>query len=550
MLASGDYDGQIHVWDMNTGAEKRHWSTGPTPVWAVAFSPDGKTIASSGAPDLSIHFWDAATGQERHPTQEHTGAIQVLRYSPDGKTLVSVSPDRRMLWWDLAGQVPRRKFSWSAKGENAIALSADGNKVAVGSEFDRSVEHRSLQLLDVRTGQSRLLAGSNTQPWAVAFSPDGRLLASTSDGRRVMLWDAQEGKELRQLAVMPNPMRSLCFSPDSKLLAVGLENLVAGSTGRTLRLLDVASGEERRSFEVHDTMVGLAFSPDGSVLACVNGYARTTRIRLFDVRKGRELVSLHGGHSDSSAAIAFSPDGKLVASAAGALTWTDHSVHLWEATTGRLIRRFRGHHGFVGSVAFSPDGLTLASGSGDSTILLWDITGRRREGRWQEPSPRRPWDAYWSDLADDNVATAYEAVWAFVAAGDRAVPFLQEHLRPVAIADAKTLARLIADLDSTDFAVREKATQELNQLGDAAEHALRQALASNPSAEVRRRIGPLLEQARDWTPERLRAHRAIQALEHIGSKSAHEMLQALAAGAPEANRTEAARVALQRLGKR
>ena len=106
---------------------------------------------------------------------------------------------------------------------------------------------------------------------------------------------------------------------------------------------------------------------------------------------------------------------------------------------------------------------------------------------------------------------------------------------------------LVADLDSDVFAVRQKANDELSKLGDAITPVLRGALQDKPSLETRRRVQQLLDQSRDWTPERLRDHRAVQMLEHIGTKPARDVLQALAAGAPEARRTEEAKPALRRL---
>ncbi|MGH7222681.1 MAG: WD40 repeat domain-containing protein, partial [Gemmataceae bacterium] len=144
---------------------------------------------------------------------------------------------------------------------------------------------------------------------------------------------------------------------------------------------------------------------------------------------------------------------------------------------------------------------------------------------------------------------AYDALWSFVAAPEQAVPLLRMHLRPAPRTDAKIVARLIADLDSNDFTIRQKATEELSKLGGAAAPALQQALEGKPALETRRRIQQLLDQSRDWTAERLRDHRGIQALEHLGTRSARQVLQALASGAPEAQRTKEAKAALQRLAK-
>jgi hypothetical protein len=456
-----------------------------------------------------------------------------------------------MLWWDLAEQTPRRQFTWSAQGEDRmVALSPDGNLLAdANMHAPRARIDRQIQLWDVRTGKpGPKLENTPEQLWAVAFSPDGRLLACGGEDLRILLWDVRDGKEVRHLKGVAVRMRSLCFSPDAKSLAVGLWN--QGPGGRTLQVWDVAGGKQEGSFDVSDTLTGLAFSPDGTVLAGGNGYREDAFVRLWDARTGAELCR-HEGHHGACGAIAFSPDGKLVASATGSLAWLDNSVHVWEAATGRLIRKFVGHHSDVGSVAFSPDGLTLASGGGDSTVLLWDITGRRADGRWhgQPPSPRQL-DACWTALADADAGKAYDAVWALSASAEQALPLLGKHLSPVPRADEKVVARLIADLESDDFRVREKATEELGRLGEAAAQPLRQVLQKKPAAEVRRRLQPLLEQARDWTPERLRQHRAIQALEHIGTPEARELLRTLAGGAPEARRTEDAQAALRRLTTR
>ena len=229
----------------------------------------------------------------------------------------------------------------------------------------------------------------------------------------------------------------------------------------------------------------------------------------------------------------------------------DNSVHVWEAATGRLIRRFEGHHSCVASIDFAPDGLTVASGAGDSTILLWDVTGRRPDGRWPvRPLTQQELEACWTALAKEDAARAYDKVWAMVAAPEQAVAFLHKNLTPVSRPDAKLVAGLIADLDSDAFMTRQKATEKLRKFGDAITADLQRVLAGKPVLEVRLRLQSLLDQTREWLPARLRDHRGIQALEHVGTPQAREVLQALAEGAPQAHRTEAARAALQRLGRR
>ena len=386
LLASGELDGAIRLWDMGTGKVTRSWSAGPTALLDVAFSPDGKTLASAAFEDSGIRLWDVATGKERHASQEHHGSITNLRFAQDGKTLVSTGSDQRMLWWDLTKPLPARAFSWKAPGSGSrAALSADGNVLADVIEASREDAGARIQLWDVRTGKTGLQMG-NTQKQIdrIAFSPNGRLLACGGKDAFITLWDALSGKEVRQLKGLPTSVRSLCFSPDGMTLAVGLSSDIRAPEARKLRLFDVATGGEKATFDVHDWISGVAFSPDGKVLAAGNGDQREAVVRLMDVKTGAELCR-HEGHRGSCGVIAFSADGKLVASRSASGGGGDRSLHLWEAATGRLIRRFEGQGGDVISVAFAPDGLSLASGSSDSTILLWDITSRRPDGRWQGP---------------------------------------------------------------------------------------------------------------------------------------------------------------------
>jgi hypothetical protein len=159
----------------------------------------------------------------------------------------------------------------------------------------------------------------------------------------------------------------------------------------------------------------------------------------------------------------------------------------------------------------------------------------------------------WDDLAGRDAARAYGAVWALTAAPERAVPFLKERLRADS-GDARRIRRLIADLDDRRFAVREAASRDLARLGPAAAPALRDALRDTPSPEVQKRITTLLAGVAEVGPlvrstEELRAVRAVQALEYIGTAGARDVLRTLAAGAPGARVTDDARASLERLSR-
>jgi RNA polymerase sigma factor (sigma-70 family) len=546
LLASGHPDGTIRLWDVASGTERRRWQGAALTVRALGFSPDGQILASGGVWESGIRLWDVATGREKYPGEEHHGLIDLVRFAPDGKTLISIGRDRRVLQWDLATQTPRFRFTWASRGFNTVALSPDGDTLATGGWPDFEV-----RLWDMRTDKpGRALGKHQKRIRALAFSPDGRLLASGGEDQVIHVWDVRDGKEVRQINGFTAELICLRFAPDGKTLAGGSLRGQNGAGEATLRLWDVDDGKERCSFDTRISTYGLAFSPDGKALASGHDNREESMIRLWDATTGREL-SRHTGHREAIGALAFTADGKLVASESGDIGTRDNSVHVWEAATGRLIRRFEGHHSCVGTVAFSPDGLTLASGAGDSTILLWDITGRRQDGRWHGKAlTPRDRDNCWTALANEDAAKAYGAVWSLVASPEQAVPLLRKHLRPVPRPDAAVVARLLADLDSDDFMVRQRATEELSKFGDAIVADLRRALAKRPALEVRRRIQQLLDQTHDWKADRLRDHRAIQALEHIGTPAAQEVLEALAKGAPGARRTEEAQAALRRLGPR
>lgn len=549
LLASANADGMIHLWDEASGTEKRHWQAAERRVFTLAFSPDGKTLASGASLESDIRLWDVATGHERCPYGAHHAFVKDLRFSPNGAEITSVGLDGQILQWDLATSTPHRQFSWT--GEDLVfALSADGNALAIASGKTHEV-----RLRDTRTGKpDRVLGKHEKRIQSLAFSPDGRLVASGGDDPIIRVWDRSSGKEVRQISCFKNGAERLCFSPDSKALACGMRTLGQRTGERTLRLWDMDSGKDRCSFDCCDPFAGaLAFSPDGRLLASSHGSFREPAglmVRLWDTATGKEL-SRHLGNQEEITALAFSPDGKLIVSGAGGLGDTDNSVHVWEAATGRLIRRFESQHSDVISVAFAPNGLTIASGAGDSTILLWDITGRQKDGKLRRLAlTPRQLEECWTALADEDAGKAYQVVWKLAAASEQAVPFLQKQLPSVPRPDAETIARLIADLDSENFKVRQRATEELTKFGDAIIPDLRRALEGKPPLEKRRRVQQLLERASAWTPRRLREHRAIQALEHIGTPAAKDVLRALADGAAETLPAQEAQAALRRLAER
>jgi hypothetical protein len=223
------------------------------------------------------------------------------------------------------------------------------------------------------------------------------------------------------------------------------------------------------------------------------------------------------------------------------------TVLLYEVATGQERRRFPGHEGWATRLAFSLDGNRLVSASMDTTLLVWDVRGSR-EGR-VEVWPAEKRKQLWDDLLSADGGQSYRAMLTLHASPAPAVAFLKEQVRPAVSADPKQVEKLLGDLDSQRFEVRQAALKGLEQLGELAEPSLRKALEGQPSAEVRLRSEQLLARIAGayTTPEQLRQLRAIETLEHLGTAEARALLEALAKGAPEGRLTQEAKTALARL---
>ena len=202
-------------------------------------------------------------------------------------------------------------------------------------------------------------------------------------------------------------------------------------------------------------------------------------------------------------------------------------------------------------MAFAPDGRTLIVGGLDQIAHRWDvsrITGRQRAVAERSAAEL---EADWKDLAGDSVA-GYAALGRLVSSPAGAVAFLGKQLQHIKPVDTKRLERLLADLDSDRFAVREQATRELAARAERAAPALRKALAGNPSPEVRRRLGALLDGLDGVRPsaDTVRQVRAVEALELMGNAEARRLLDKLATGPTHEHLTQDAKAAAGRLAKR
>ena len=382
LLASADGDGTVRLWNPATGravgaplhASVQHG------VYGVAFSPDGKLLASAGG-DGTVRLWNPATGRPvgkpLHASGRTTAryGVRAVAFSPDGKLMASAGADGTVRLWNPATGRPvgaplPASVQWGVYG---VAFSPDG-KLLASADGDGTV-----RLWNPATGRPDGAPlpgsiGSFGGHGAVAFSPDGKLLAISSGDGTVRLWNPATGRPddapHQTGAIYGVP--GVAFSPGGKLLAT------ADADG-TVRLWNPATGRPTGAplqvTNIYNSVYGVAYSPNGKLLAIAGGDGT---VRLWNPATGRPTgapLPTGSGPAGGVGGIAFSRDGKLLASADG-----DGTVRLWNPATGRTVGAPlpapNAKYGVLG-VAFSPDGKLLASADGDGTVRLWNpATGR------------------------------------------------------------------------------------------------------------------------------------------------------------------------------
>ncbi|RYP67830.1 hypothetical protein DL771_007007 [Monosporascus sp. 5C6A] len=350
-LASASADKTIRLWDAATGTHQQTLEGHSRLVAAVAFSPDGKTLASASY-DQTIRLWDAVTGTCRQMLHGHNSEVNAVVFSPDGKTLASASDDETIRLWDAATGTHQQTLEGHSRLVAAVAFSPDGKTLASAS-YDKTI-----RLWNAVTGAYRqALKRHSSLIGTITFSPDGKMLASASADKTIRLWDTATGTHQQTLKGHSGHVTAVAFSPDGKTLA-------SASSDRTIRLWNAATGTYQQTFEGHNLFETVAFSPNGKTLA--SGLWDST-IQLWDAAIGTYQQAFEE-HSDYVRAVTFSPDGKTLASASD-----DSTIRLWDAATGAYRQILKGHCESVKAVAFSPDGRMLASASDDKTIRLWDV---------------------------------------------------------------------------------------------------------------------------------------------------------------------------------
>ena len=287
-------------------------------VFTLAYSPDGQRLASGGD-DNTVRLWDIPSQSDIRYLDGHTDWIKSVAFSPDGKLLASAGMDGFVKLWDPSSGIKLTSRKQGDRVESAV-FSPNGEAFATSGNIDGfidlwAVSGRNIRHVDRITEHPSLVS-------SVAFSPDGKKLASAGDDDTVRLWNVADSSEISIFTGHSKDVTSVAFSPDGKKLA-------SGSKDNTVKFWEVFSGEELATLEHKGYVESVAFSPDGYTLASASSEY----------------------HNDSGYYI----------------------IKLWEVSSQKTITTLKGHQYGVTTVAFSPDGKMLASSGLDGTILIWDL---------------------------------------------------------------------------------------------------------------------------------------------------------------------------------
>jgi WD40 repeat protein len=358
-LATSDRDSKVAFWYLTNGQPIGWLTNNQCKVWSLAFSPKNGLLVTGGA-DQMIRLWDVVTRQQTEELRGHGSEVMSLAFSADGLTLASGCKDQKAMLWNIH---PNRAVTTVSNVISRPVFSPDGRLVAAGTD------QGAVALWDVATLQVRaVFAGARD---AVAFSADGNVLVTRGADYFLKAFDVatRSARETISRGPAATTNDQAALSPDGQILVIGLTN-------GTLSFWQARTGMEMATIPqaYASNIFQLVFSPNGKLLAVTGREWEAGRVpaaKIWDVAT-HTMVKLIAGHRDTVLGVAFSPDGKTMATCGA-----DNSINFWDTTSWREIAPALGQKETVSSVAFAPNGKTLASASFDGTMKLWNFSTRR-----------------------------------------------------------------------------------------------------------------------------------------------------------------------------
>lgn len=357
-IVSASEDKTLKVWDVESGRELLTLAGHEQGISDCAVSPDGSFIVSASK-DGTLKVWNTATGERRRTLTGHEAAVRACAISPDGFTAISASDDRTLKIWDTRTWDVRLNLEGHVDSIVACAFSPDGGRFI-------SVSISTLRMWDTQSGAMVRSFGIRRGGDDCAYSPDGSLIVSASEGNSLKLWDVQSGDLLRTLLGHTFPVQSCVFLPGGLTVA-------STSMDGTLRLWDAQSGRERLVIPAHTAFVNAcAASRDGTLLASAS---TDGTLKIWDATWGGERPNLTA-HLDWVTSCSVSSDDAIVVTA----SW-DKTLKIWQADAGRVLRTLKGFNSHVDDCALSSDGSIIASIDGYTWLSIWENSGALR---WKE----------------------------------------------------------------------------------------------------------------------------------------------------------------------
>jgi len=546
-----------------------------------AMARSGQSAMAAHAPKKpaksDFSFGNSADIKQIAELTDQVARVPKLRldFGPDGKTLTSVGLDGRVVDWDVA-----------ALRQSSVFMESFAARNMSGTDFlDFSVHKKimalsvadGLMLFDARAGRKLHLLPM-LPPQVGRFSPDGKWVAAARRSvEEVFVWEVASGKEVGRIPIGQGFPR-LAFTSDSKKLVIAYTQLNFKATKpcwHNIHVWDVATAKQENQWKIESDAVenlqAIECSPDAQFAAAS---VADGGIQLWDITCGKQMLRLGAapklppGASPAQIALnsrsrtetprmAFSPTGRILV---GGVSLPNTSKapfdanwrgYLWETYTGQTIYSWQSTQN-THRFAFSPDGRTMAAsyvasymGPDKDKIVLWDLTGgQANSSEKQAPLTKQELNAIWNDMAG-SADKADKAIWALTFAPDQSVPLIRKALIRTG-ASEETIAKFVADLDSDRFAVRDKASKALLEIGPQAEGLAQKTLKGNITLEHRQRLEQFLTKSRADT---IRQLRAISTLDQIRTPEAIDVLKEISKAAGQSQIGEAARAALQRAQK-